>query len=525
MQKQYGQVQAQPPIPLSALSQPQVVNPGRLRRWLRTLKGQFIALAICAAALAIIQALMTSMAYVRSANDLDTINTGSIPSVNAAQAIAQYIEDIDAKSADYLATAGLTQLTACSIVGTDRNPGQQTVHDCDNLNIDAELVLANSELFNAAHNVTYPGERTAVERITAGFEEYSGDIAIMRHEYDLATSKTDPQDPHLQKARQAYQAANNVLQKTITLQPTTDASGAPVFNEPVVPPCTAHSNTVPDTSWMLGSIEDSVNCLSEINKTHLDSAYNDTINFLGAAVTGTLLLSIIFCALLLFATWRMIAITHRFINPALTLALIVSVIFCANAVGLFSQMAGQHGDFGQMVKDDYDSVYFAAQLKRYGTAANADESRWLIAMAFNDQAAADHWYQDWQANTAQVGSLIDRAQNNRTYPEEDQPLRDMHANWQQYTDIDTQIRAKATDTTNPARIHDAELLSTGDSNRTFDAFSNAVDGLSQANQGHYDTTYASTRDALTLYISLSAILFPLLGLVAVSGIVLRLKDF
>src|SRR5581483_12260207 len=145
MQKQYGQVQATP-IPLSALSQPRVVNPSRLRRALRTLKGQFIALAICVAALAIIQALMTSMAYVRSANDLDTINTGSIPSVNAAQAIAQYIEDIDAKSADYLATAGLTQLTSCSIVGTDRNPGPQTVHDCDNLNIDAELVLANSEL-------------------------------------------------------------------------------------------------------------------------------------------------------------------------------------------------------------------------------------------------------------------------------------------------------------------------------------------------------------------------------------------
>src|SRR5581483_2832455 len=320
-------------------------------------------------------------------------------------------------------------------------------------------------------------------------------------------------------------AANDVLQKTITLQPTTDASGTPVFNEPVVPLCTAHSNTVPDSSWMLGSIEDNISCLSEINKTQLDSAYDDTINFLGAAVTGTLLLSIIFCALLLFAIWRMIAITHRFINPALTLALIMSVIFCANAVGLFSQMAGQHGNFGQMVKDDYDSIYFAAQLKRYGTAANADESRWLIAMAFNDQATADHWYQDWQAHTAQVSSLIDRAQANRTYPEEDQPLSNMHADWQQYTNIDTQIRAKATDTTNPAHIHDAEFLGTRDSNHTFDAFSKAVDDLSQANQGHYDTAYASTRDSLMLYITLSAILFPLLGLLAVGGIVVRLKDF
>ena len=76
-----------------------------------------------------------------------------------------------------------------------------------------------------------------------------------------------------------------------------------------------------------------------------------------------------------------------------------------------------------------------------------------------------------------------------------------------------------------SRIHDAELLSTGDSNRTFDAFSQAVDALSQANQGHYDTTYASTKDSLTLYMALSAILFPLLGLAATGGIVMRLKDF
>jgi len=524
MQKQYVPAQTQPPVPLSTSARRRVIDIGRLRQALRTLKGQFIALAICAAALAIIQALMISMAYVRSASDLDTINTGSIPSVNAAQAMAQYIEDIDAKSADYLATASLTQLEPCSIVGTDRNPGQQTVHDCDNLNIDAELILANRELFNAAHNVTYPGERTAVERITAGFEEYSGDIAIMRHEFDLATSKTDPQDPHLQKARQAYQAANNVLQKTITLQPTTSASGTFVFDEPV-PPCTVHGSSEPGTTWALGSIEDNLDCLNQINKTHLDSAYDDTISFLGGAFTGALIVSIIFCALLLFATLRMIAITHRIINPALTLALIVAVIFCINAVGLFSQMAGQHGDFGQMVKDDYDSVYFAAQLKRYGTAANADESRWLIALAFNDQAEADHWQQDWQTNTAQVNALIERAQANRTYPEEDQPLSDMHSNWQHYFAIDGQIRAKATDTANPARIHDAELLSTGDSNRTFGAFADAVDRLSQANQAHYDTTYASTKDALTLYIALSAILFPLIGLAAGGGIVLRLKDF
>ena len=524
MQKQQI-VRAQPTVPSSTPLSRHIIDFGKLRRALRTFKGQFIALATCLVLLAIVQALVVSLSYSRSATDLSTIDSGSIPSVNAAQAITQYIEDIDAKAADYLATASLTATVPCSIVGTDRNPGQLTVHDCDNLNIDAEMILANRELFNAAHNVTFPGERTAVERITAGFEEYAANIAIMRHEYDMAANKTDPQDPHLQKARQAYQAANDVLQKHITQQPTVDANGTPVFNEPSLPTCNLHGQVVAGTTWALGSIEDNLNCLSDINKTHLDAAYNDTISFLGGMVTLTLLFGAIFCVLLLSTTWRMARASHRIINPGLTLALLVGIIFSLNVVSLFSEMSGQHGDFGQMVQDDYNSVYYAAQLKRFGTAANADESRWLIAMAFSDQAEADHWYQDWQANTAQVISLIDRAQNNRTYPEEDQPLADIHENWQQYVDIDGQMRAAATNTTDPKRIITAETISTGNSNRTFDGFSQAVDHLSQANQLHYNQTRHSTQGSLMIYTILSAILFPLIGLGALWGVATRLKDF
>lgn len=93
-----------------------------------------------------------------------------------------------------------------------------------------------------------------------------------------------------QKARQAYLDANNVLQKTITLQPTTNSAGLPIFNEPVVPPCIVRGSSEPGTTWALGSIEDNINCLNEINKTHLDSAYDDTLSFLGGALVVTLFL-------------------------------------------------------------------------------------------------------------------------------------------------------------------------------------------------------------------------------------------
>ncbi|MBV9231329.1 MAG: tetratricopeptide repeat protein, partial [Chloroflexi bacterium] len=321
--------------------------------------------------------------------------------------------------------------------------------------------------------------------------------------------------------------ANDVLQQHITLQPLINPDGSPIYPEPLatLPNCVIGNQSVPPATWVNGSINDNIDCLSSINKTHLDAAYNDTVSFLSFTVLLTGALCLIFCIALVFTTWRMAAITHRVINIGLSLAVIISVILSFSVVGLFSDMSGRHGSFGQMVKDDYDSIYYAALLKRYGTNANADESRWLIAMEFGDQASASRWQADWQTNTQQVHTLMANAKANRTWPEEDQPLADMQSNWDQYFAIDGQIRAKANDLTNPKHISDAEALSTGLSNLTFDKFSGAVDGLAQANQGHYDSTYASTQGALALYVILSAVLFPLLGLSAVWGVSRRLKDF
>ena len=490
-----------------------------------TLKGQFILLATCIFLLSLLAALLVTQAFRQSYTDLNTIASGSVPSVDAAQAMSQYIEDIDAKAADYLAAASLTEKTPCTVIGSNRNVGNLTDHDCDQVNIDAELTLANQQLYIAIHNVTYPGERTAVQRITAGFEEYNADIAVEQHEYALAASKTNPGDEHLQRARQAYLAATNVLNVRITKQPTLDANGNPAYDEAALPDCTLEGKSIAAHQWPLGSLQQNIDCLSSINKGYLDTAYNDTMSFLGISTIGIGLLLLVFCALLIFTSSRMAMLTHRILNIGLVLATIVALVFSLTIVGNLLGMTGRHGVFGSLVKDDYDSVYYAALLKRYGTAANADESRWLIAVDFGDKTEIARWQQDWYNNKAQVETLIRRAVANRTYSEEDQPLTDMQLYWGTYTHIDPQIRALANTTTNPNRIHDAQELSTGKSNENFYKFTSAVDQLSTANRTYYDSTYRTVDDTLSRFIPLSIFVFPVIGLLAVWGTSRRLKDF
>ena len=491
-----------------------------------TFKGQFVVVASGCMLFAIVLAIFLSLSFQRASDDLNTIAYGSIPSVNAAQALAQYIDDIDAKSADYLATATLHNTIACTVPVANSGTlamGQETTHTCDQQTIDAEINLANHQLFEAAHNVTYPGERTAVERITEGMEEYSSQMTVMMHEFDLATNKGDPNDPHMQLAYQAYLDASSVLHNRIVRQPARNAQGQIVFDESAS--CTINNQVLPINQWALGSLDTNITCLSQINKNYLDSAYNDTSGFVGYTIALAILLCLVFCGLLVFTTVRMVFVTHRVIHPALMLALLMAIILSIASTGLFTSLGGRHGVYGQMVKDDYLSVYDAALLQRYGTNANADESRWLIALEFNRQDEVTRWANDWQTNTQQVSNYIAMAQQNQTWPQEIQPLADMHTYWGKYYTIDGQIRSMANNVADPNRIQDAEVISTGRSNDAFGSFSDAVHRLSQANDYHYKLTLSATTGLLMTYILWSAVLSSIAGLLAVWGISRRLKDF
>ena len=492
---------------------------------LKMLKGQFMLLALLSLLLCLILALTLMQAFQEANNDLTIVANGSIPSINASQSMAQYMEDIDAKSADYLATAPLRTLAPCSVVGYASSVGNLSVHDCDDRTITAEITLANQELYLAAHNVTYPGERTAIDRIMAGFEEYIGDIAIMRSEYKQAADVTNPQDPHMLNARHAYQQANSVLNQHIDQPPLSNPDGTPRLAETSLPSCQENGRTLAPQTWALSSVHTNLDCLSGINKAHLDAAYNQATSQMGNNLFLATVGDIVLWLLLGFTMLRMTLITHRLVNLGLTLALLGSLILGIGVISHFAQVSGRHGDFSQMVNDDYNSVYYAALLQRYGTDANADESRWLMALEYHDQSDADRWAQDWQENASQVRTLIASAQKNQTWQEEIQPLAAMQTNWQQYASLDGQIRTTATNLSDPQRILHAETISTGSSNKTFGKFTDAVDALSQANRMHFNQTFQETSGYLSFFALACVILLPLFGLCVVWGVYLRLKDF
>src|SRR5258707_373485 len=506
---------------------------------LRTLKGRLILQASLILLFAAILTWAGANTFSRASSDLATIDSGSIPSVNYAQTITQDIETIDAQSADYLATAGLTTTHPCAIP-TDLSGDTTTVtltnHACDERDIDAETVQANQTLFLAANNVTYTGEQTAVERTTIGLEGYLADIHQMRVDFGLAANKTDPTDPYLKQAYQAYLDASNILHNHISLDTITAnqirldkervAPGAPL------PECTlANGQTLSASQWTQGSLTNALDCLSSINYTHLQGAYTDSGNFLGASTAWIAILCSLLFLLLAFGTVSMMVRSHRVLNLGLLAATLISLIFSGTTIGLLRSLQGtsdthsQDGAFVQLVSDDYQSVYDAAVLKRVATDANADESRWLIALEFNDQANISHWQNDWNQNVAQVNSLIRNAHGNQTWNEEIAPLSAMDANWNNYYAFDNNIRSAAQNQSDPKRLLTAENISTGDSNTSFGQFTNAVDQLAQANQDHYNQTFDSINGTLMTYFVLSLILFPLIGLLALGGIALRLKDF
>jgi hypothetical protein len=499
----------------------------------RTLKGQFILHASLILLFATLLTIEGATTFSRAASDLSTINNGSVFTIDAAQAMTQYIEDIDAKSADFLATAGLAYKTSCYIAGA--YSGQLlSVHDCDERNIDAETVLANQELYQVTHTVvSYAGERTALQRISTGMESYLGDIHLMRADYGLATSKTDPKNPYLQQAYQAYLAAGKTLHDHVSLA-TVATNQIPFSTESNVPSCTINGVVLSPEQWTQGSLAQALDCLSDINHTHLTLAYNDALNYLTGATVGLSILCLLFCGLLLFATLRMVSTTHRILNPGLVAACLIGLILSFTLLGLLGNLgsiatqSSQHsndGAFQQMVTDDYKSIYDTTLLKRYATEANADKSRWLIALEFNDQPDVQHWQTDLNNNVEQIQTLMQRAKDNQTWDEERQPLVDMHTTWGQYYSIDTDIRNATQNHSRANPLLDAEEISSWESNWAFQSYTAALDRLSNANRIHYTSTFDTTNAAVNSSFILSLALFPLAGLLALWGIAARLKDF
>ncbi|HEX7736539.1 MAG TPA: tetratricopeptide repeat protein [Ktedonobacteraceae bacterium] len=513
----------------------QSVSGQQKRGGFRSLKRQFLLKASLILLLSGVLTLAGASSLNRATSDLATINDGSVLSIDAAQALTQYVEDIDAKSADFLATAGLIYKTSCFIAGSYSGL-LLSVHDCDEHNIDTETVLANQELYRATHNVTYAGEKTAIERISTGLESYLGYIRLMRADFALAAQKTDPNDPFLRQAYQAYLDAGTILHDHVKLT-TVPGNQIPLAPEPGLPTCTLNGTSLPASEWTQGSLEVALDCLSFINHTHLTQAYDDTSAFLTGTTIGLFALCLLFCSLLLFATLRMIYATHRVLNPGLIAACLIGLMLSFTTLSLFASLSGlsnsgssgnphlNDGAFQQLVNDDYASIYDIALLKRYASTANADKSRWLIALEFHDQPDIQHWRTDWQTQEQDVQALMNQAHADQTWDEELEPLAKMDSTWKQYTTIDGDIRDATQNKSLANPLLAAEEASTWNSYWAFQSYTDALDSLSSANRVHYAFTLNTVSDALNLSFRLNLIFFPLAGLLGAWGIWVRLKDF
>jgi hypothetical protein len=178
-----------------------------------------------------------------------------------------------------------------------------------------------------------------------------------------------------------------------------------------------------------------------------------------------------------------------------------------------------------MIQDDYGSIYDITLLKRYATQANADKSRWLIALEFNDQANSLHWQADQWSNIQQVQALMQKAHTNQTWDEELQPLKTMDTTWNQYYSIDSEIQGATQRHERANPLLDAEEISSWESNWAFQSYTAALDSLSNVNRWHYTATFEDASSSTQLFFTLNLILLPLAGLLALAGLTIRFRDF
>ena len=518
----YSSTAAAPPVP-----QPRrrtLID--RLRRSMpATLRGQFAALGAISILLCLVSALASALAISEARKDLGVIADKTVPVVDAAQNMMQSAFELSGYAADYLATAPLANREPCRITASQPQVGSITVHECSDRNIDAQVAKFNQQLFKAANKAIFPGEPIAIQRITAGFETLTAQLALMRDAYRTATSRSDPRDdqvadPHSEPMRKSYAAFQMAIAALQTQKwPAQNTAGL------AIPSCDVDTAILPGTDWPFDTLEYTMRCLSKTNKVHLDNAFNETLgeqrkNLIVAIICGVLL-----CGFLLATTWRMATVTHRIVNPGLTLALLLGIAGSSLEVYRFYYFSGKDGLFHIMVQDAYESYYRSIHLKQYALAANADESRWLVAKAFDDEQAATRWYQDWQFRTSRVQDDIQKLKAQRTWPAEDAPLRDLANNWTAYAATDRQIRATASNVADPAHIVNAERLSTGASNTTFAGVLDAADRLAAINYTMYNGAQQRITASINSLAQIGLWLFCLAALAAAGGIYARWKDF
>lgn len=492
---------------------------GAERIWKRAtrLRTRFILMMIAILCLTIVTAVAAAVYSNRAYSDLTTIGDQSIPSVDGAQAVVPAIEDAEGQTATYLANVNPATLSPCLLNSTGQQVGTLNRHDCADRNIDADLALANHELFLAGHDVSYPGGRTAIEQTEKGLEAYAGDVNLMRYEFNLATDKSSASDPHMQQAYQAYLAATNVLRQSVN---TNGASTT--YSEQKLPACVIGGVTIPAQTWPAGGIDQNINCLSSINKVHLDTAYQDTVKFVGVSLGVIFGLTMYCCILLLWATWSLAGTTHHVLNPLLALALLFTMLITGIVLADFDTIYGHNGSFS-IIENDYNSVYDATNFKQAATIAEADQARWLLALTFHDPSANQR-YQEWQNQAQTAQTSLKAVRSSTQSPQTAQLLTQIVQSWTQYNTQSNQVASTA-QPGSAQNLTGAETLYSGGASQAFRQFTTTLNQFSTVRHQDYTAAFSDANGRLSSLTFLCAIAFPLLGLLGVAGILTRMREF
>lgn len=477
--------------------------PGWAGRVIRTLRGQFLLLGALIFGLCLVQAYLTATAFTRTQAALVTVTRQSVPSIEAAQAMAQLLEELDTQAALYLTTVEPSEPQPCVLIGGSTAREPITLHECAALNLDAGILLFNRELYAAAHNVTYRGERSAVEQIARGFQEYVAHLSVMRYEYESAADPSDPTYPAIRNALTAYQAAREVLYEQSSWQMSQHGVTLATPTESNVPACVwqGEGEALPSNA-----LQPTLSCLITINQAPLNAAYADARNHLNAGWYGAVGIGLFLGLLLAVTTLRMITISRRLVNPGLTLALLGGLVLGFTTQNALSTL---YGSFDQMVQVSYRRSYEAATIKRQATTAHASQARWLLAQHADNPAEAADANAVWEREVEAVRLALPTVINTDWLG--NQPLTELENRRQRWVEAATSLYTSAPEASNRDRL--------------FVNFITDLDALHDAHHTEYQAYERSMAYTLAQYRLYSMLFFPLVGLLALWGIALRLRDF
>jgi len=455
----------------------------------------------------------------RAISDVHTVAYDSIPSVDAAERLISLVQVYDATDADWLSAAALTTLHPCILPDSTNSVGMFTYHDCDSMKFPILREYINTQLYAATRNVTYPGEETAIRHIQTGLEEYFASSEKMKENFTQAFVVTG--DAHrilLNQAYADYQESQSILTTKVVTTPLD-------FPEQGVPSCTLPGTkvTLPASVWTNGSLQTAVRCLAALNSAHLASGFTDSQSFLTLSALLTAVGSLVFLLFLLVGLSRIVFLAKRpfsLYNVCMIAGLFLAFSGCFIGYTTLTSLSGNKGNIHRMVIDDRKSIDAAARIGDYATAANDDESRYLIAVNFGDATAQQQWWQDWLSNKAQVNADLGVAKGNITYhPMEDNAYAGMDTWWTKYIAIDGQIRnaIAVSNPRDPHRVLAAQAISLGISNDAFGQFMSYTDQLAQVNLSDYNRTLSAIQNQLQISMWLIFICLPLAGLFTLSG--------